>query len=126
MFLTWCTETDVTTFCQEYKEKVDKSFANDKESIGPRNRFIRRMIKNTFSSCVVKRDHRSKGKNTCVKHLSDKRDCAKPPPLEEYSANVLCIPDFVTEIAKVSVYRLRGILRVHNVLDSGNKDELVA
>lgn len=65
-------------------------------------------------------------KHECVKHLSDKRDCAKPPPLVEYSANVPCIPDFVTEIAKVSVYRLREILRVHNVLDSGNKDELVA
>ena len=30
-FLAWCTETDVTTFCQEYKEKLDKSFLNDKE-----------------------------------------------------------------------------------------------
>ena len=24
-FLSWCTKTDVTTFCQEYKEKLDNN-----------------------------------------------------------------------------------------------------
>lgn len=61
----------------------------------------------------------------CVKRLSDKRDSPKPLPLVEYNGDILCIPDSVTEIAKMPMYRLREILRVHNVLDSGNKDKLV-
>ena len=51
--------------------------------------------------------------------------CAEPLPLVEYNGDVLCIPDSVTEIAKMSEFRLREILRAHNVLDCGNKDELV-
>ena len=35
---------------------------------------------------------------------------AKPLPLVEYNGAILCIPDSVTEIAKMSVYRLREIL----------------
>jgi len=126
-FLTWCTETDVTTFCQEYKEKLDKSFANDKgREYWSQDPLYQENDKEHLQQLCRKEGLSIEGKkHECVKRLSDKRDCAKPPPLVEYNGDILCIPDSVTEIAKMSVYRLREILRVHNVLDSGNKDELV-
>ena len=64
-------------------------------------------------------------KHECVKRLIDKTGHTKLPPLVEYDGDILCIPNSVTEIVKLSVYRLREILRFHNVLDCGTKDELV-
>lgn len=126
-FLTWCTETDVTTFCQEYKEKLDKSFLNDTErEYWSQDPLYQENDKEHLQQLCRKEGLSIEGKkHECVKRLSHKRGCAKPPPLVEYNGDILCIPDSVTEIAKMSVYRLREILRVHNVLDSGNKDELV-
>ena len=126
-FLTWCTETDVTTFCQEYKEKLDKSFAHDKErKYWSHDPLYQENDKEHLQQLCHKEGLSiERKKHECVKRLSDKRDCAKPPPLVKYNGDILCIPDSVTEIAKMSLYRLREILRVHNVLDSGNKDKLV-
>ena len=49
----------------------------------------------------------------------------KPPPLEEYNGNLSSLPDSIIDIAKVSIYKLKEILRFHNVRDCGTKDELV-
>ena len=51
--------------------------------------------------------------------------CPKPPPLVEHNGDILSIPNSVIAIAKLPVYRLQEILRFHNVLDCGTKDELV-
>lgn len=60
-----------------------------------------------------------------VERLLNKRNSAKPTPLEVYNSILLNIPDSLTDIAKLSIYRLREILRYHNVIDCGTKDELV-
>lgn len=126
-FLTWCTETDVTTFCQEYKEKLDKSFVNDKErEYWSQDPLYWENDKEHLQQLCRKEGLSTEGKkHEGVKRLSDKRGCTKPPNLVEYSGDILCIPNYVMEIAKMSVYKLREILRVDNVLDSGSKDELV-
>ena len=126
-FLAWCTETDVTTFCQEYKEKLDKSFLNDKErEYWSQDPLYQENDKEHLQQLCRKEGLSIEGKkHECVKRLSQKMGCAKPPSLVEYNGDILCIPDSVTEIAKMSVFKLREILRVHNVLDCDNKDELV-
>ena len=71
-FLTWCTETGVTTFRQEYKEKLDKSFVNDKErEFWSQDSSIQRMTKTTYSSCVIKRDYRLRA--VCKASIAQKR-----------------------------------------------------
>ena len=59
-----------------------------------------------------------------VERLVKKLDLAQPPPLDVYDGQLHLVPDAVTEIAKMSVCRLREILRYHNILDCGMKDEL--
>lgn len=80
-FLTWYTETDVATFQKEYKKKLDKSFVDDKESIGPRTSFNRRMIRNSFRSCAVKRGYQKKGKSMSVLSVFYAKWAAQNHPL---------------------------------------------
>ena len=126
-FLSWCTKTDVTPFCQEYKEKLDKSFLNDKErEYWSQDPLYQENDKENLQQLCRKEGLSVEGKkHECAKRLSHKIGCAEPPPFVEYNGDIHCIPDSVTEIAKTSVFRLREILRFHNVLDCGNKDELV-
>ena len=126
-FLTWCTESDVTRFCQEYKEKLEKSFVNAKEKeYWSQDALYQENDKEQLQELCRKEGLLKEGKkHECVERLSRKMGCAKPPPLVGYNGDILGIPDSVKEIAKLSVYRLREILRMHNVLDFGTKDELV-
>ena len=52
-------------------------------------------------------------------------ECTPPPPLNAYSGELNSVPESITEISKLSVYNLREILRFHNILDCGTKDELI-
>ena len=60
-----------------------------------------------------------------MKRLAEKLGGELPSALDNYNGILSSIPTLVTEIAKLSVYRLREILRFHNILDSRNKDEQV-
>lgn len=64
-------------------------------------------------------------KHDFVERLVNKTNSTKPPPLQVCNGILLNIPDSLTDIAKLSIYRVREILRYHNVLDCGTKDELV-
>jgi hypothetical protein len=64
-------------------------------------------------------------KHEYVKHIIEKLACKRPPTLERYNAELSSIPTTTTEIAKLSVFKLHEILRIHNILDCGTKDELV-
>lgn len=65
-------------------------------------------------------------KYECVKRLVEKVESASPPaPLKAYSGELSSVPESITGISKLSVCNLREILRFHNILDCGTKDELV-
>ena len=64
-------------------------------------------------------------KHKCLKRLTEKLSRELPHALDNYDGILSSVPTLVTDIAKLSVYRLREILRFHNILDCGNKDELV-
>ena len=126
-FLTWCLESDVTTFCKEFKAKLDKSFANDKSrEYWSQDPLYKENDKDQLQELCRKQGLSQEGKkHECVERLSKKMGCVQPPSLVDYNGDVLSIPDSISEIAKMSVYRLREMLRFHNILDCGNKDELV-
>ena len=126
-FLTWCTEKDVERFLGNYREKLDRSFANDKE----REYWSQHdLYKNNNKEHLVELCRKEKLSTEGKKHdfvecLVNKRNSTKLPPLQVYNGILLNIPDSLTDIAKLPIYRLREILRYHNVLDCGTKDELV-
>ena len=126
-FLTWCTEKDVERFLGIYREKLDRSFANDKErEYWSQHDLYKNNNKEHLVELCRKEKLSTEGKkHDFVKRLVNKRDTTKPPPLQVYNGILLNIPDSLTDIAKLSIYRLREILRYHNVLDCGTKDELV-
>ena len=126
-FLTWCTEKDVTTFFQNYKEKLDKSFVSDKEKeYWSQDELYQCNSKEQLEELCRKERIPTEGKKyDCVKRLVEKMGYEKPPPLEEYNGDLSSLPDSITDIAKLSIYKLKEILRFHNVLDCGTKDELV-
>ena len=126
-FLTWCTEKDVERFLGSYREKLDRSFANDKErEYWSQHDLYKNNNKEHLVELCRKEKLSTEGKkHDFVKRLVNKRDTTKPPPLQVYNGILLNIPDSLTDIAKLSIYRLREILRYHNVLDCGTKDELV-
>ncbi|KAL9977246.1 hypothetical protein ACROYT_G014628 [Oculina patagonica] len=64
-------------------------------------------------------------KHYCVQRLVEKMGDARPPLLKDYKGSLRCIPASITDIAKLSIYKLKEILRFHNVLDCATKDELV-
>ena len=125
--LTWCTEKDVTTFFQNYKEKLDKSFVSDKEKeYWSQDELYQCNSKEQLEELCRKERIPTEGKkHDCVKRLVEKMGSEKPPPLEEYNGDLSSLPDSITDIAKLSIYKLKEILRFHNVLDCGTKDELV-
>ena len=125
-FLTWCTEKDVERFLGRFRENLDRSFANDKEREYWSQHDLYKNNKEHLAELCRKEKLSTEGKkHDFVKRLVNKRNSAKPPPLEAYNGILLSIPDSLTDIAKLSIYRLREILRYHNVLDCGTKDELV-
>ncbi len=126
-FLTWCTEKDVITFFQNYKEKLDKSFQTDKaREYWSQDELYKCNNKEQLEELCRKEKIPTEGKkHDCVQRLVEKKGDSRPPPLEDYKGSLHCIPASITDIAKLSIYTLKEILRFHNVLDCGTKDELV-
>ena len=125
-FLTWITENDVQRFFKEFEEKNERSFLDDKErEYWNRHELYREKDKAELQGLCRKKGLSVEGKkHDCVKRLVERMELTHPPPLDVYDGNIHLVPDSVTEIAKLSVYRLRVILRYHNILDCGTKDEL--
>jgi len=126
-FLTWGTEKDVERFLGSYREKLDRSVANDKErEYWSQHDLYKNNNKEHLVELCRKEKLSTEGKkHDFVERLVNKTNSTKPPPLQVYNGILLNIPDSLTDIAKLSIYRVREILRYHNVLDCGTKDELV-
>lgn len=126
-FLTWCTEKDVITFSQNYKEKLDKSFQTDKaREYWSQDELYKCKNKEQLEELCRKERIPTEGKkHDCVQRLVKKMGAARPPPIEDYKGSLHCIPASITDIAKLSIYKLKEILRFHNAQDCGTKDELV-
>lgn len=126
-FLTWCTKKDVIRFFQNYNEKLDKSFQTDKaREYWSQDELYKCKNKEQLEELCRKERIPTEGKkHDCVQRLVEKMGTARPPPLEDYKGSLRCIPASITDIAKLSIYKLKEILQFHNVLDCGTKDELV-
>lgn len=66
VFISWCIEEDVNGFFEDFKEKNDKVFFNDKESIGYNISFIIRKVRTRCKFYVVRKSCLWKGKSTIV------------------------------------------------------------
>lgn len=124
--LTWTTENDVQRFFKEFHEKNEQSFLDDKErAYWNHHELYREKDKAELQGLCRQKGLSAEGKkHDCVKRLVDKMNLTHPLPLDVYDGNLQLLPDSVTEICKLPVYRLREILRYHNILDCGTKDEL--
>ena len=126
-FLCWCNEDEVKTFFLEAKEKLNKSFVYDKE----REYWSQDALYKTHNKAALQDICKRNGimldgkKHEYVKRIVEKEARNEPPALKKYTGDLFSVPDSTTEMAKMSVYRLREILRFHNILDCGTKDELV-
>ena len=47
-----------------------------------------------------------------------------PSPFDPYDGDIASLSESITELKKMSAYRLWETLRFHNILDCGTKDEL--
>ena len=126
-FISWCTEEDVNAFLKDFKKKNDKAFLNDKErEYWSQHQLYQEKSKDELQAlCRQKKLPPEGKKHECVKHLVEKMECAPPQPLNVYSGELNSVPESIAEISKLSVYNLREILRFHNILDCGTKDELI-
>ena len=125
-FISWCTEEDVNVFFKDFKEKNDKSFINDKErEYWAQHELYQEKSKDELQALCRQKKLPAEGKkHDCVKRLVEKMECELPPPLNVYSGQLDSVPNSISEISKLSVYKLREILRFHNILDCSTKDEL--
>ena len=78
-FLTWCTEKDVERFLGNYREKLDRSFANDKE-------------REYWSQHDL---YKNNNKEHLVECLVNKRNSTKLPPLQVYNGILLNTPEWL-------------------------------
>lgn len=127
-FISWCTEEDVNKFLKDFKEKNDKTFRNDKErEYWSQHELYQQKSKDEVQALCRQKKLSAEGKKyKCVKRLVEKVESASPPPpLKAYSGELSSVPESITDISKLSVYNLREILRFHNILDCGTKNELV-
>jgi hypothetical protein len=124
--LCWCSEEEIKRFEDEFRNKLDTSFTNEKErAYWSQDDLYKKNDKAKLQSLCKKNGISSDGtKHECVKRLVKKLNRNPPPVLEKYDGKLFSLPNYVTEIAKFSVYKLREILRFHNILDCGTKDEL--
>ena len=125
-FLSWCSLDDVNRFYSEFKERLDKTFLKEKEREYWSQEEIYREKKKEELQCMCKKynlDVRG-NKYECVQRLAQHLCRKPPPPLPTYDGNLSRIPTTVTEIKKLSAYKLQEILRYHNTWDCGTKDEL--
>ena len=125
-FLSWCTEEDVKRFFVEFKEKLDKKFMDEKEKeFWCKSDLYKQNGKAALQELCRKNGISSEGKkHECVLRIMEKSGEEQPPSIDAYDGNLISVPESITEIRKLSGYRLREILRYHNVLDCGTKDEL--
>ena len=125
--LCWCSEEEIKRFEDEFRNKLDMSFTNEKDrAYWSQDDLYKKNDKAKLQSLCKKNGISSDGtKHECVKHLVKKLNRNPPPVLEKYDGKLFSLPNYVTEIAKFSVYKLREILRFHNILDCGTKDELL-
>ncbi|CAB4026118.1 Hypothetical predicted protein [Paramuricea clavata] len=125
--LCWCTEDEVRQYFKTYSEKLDKAFENDKE----RDYWRQHDLYKTNDKAGLKRlcqQHNLSPegkKHELVKRVAEKLGLPLPATLERYDGHLELIPESITELSRMSVYKLREILRYHNLLDCGTKDELV-
>ena len=126
-FLSWCTEDEVEQFFSENKEKLDKSFQNEKDrAYWSQDELYKMNDKTALQELCKKNDIYFEGKkHEYVQQIIEKLDWKPPPTLERYNGDISSIPRLTTEVAKLSVFKLREILRFHNILDCGTKDELI-
>ena len=126
-FISWCTEEDVNVFFKDFKEKKnDKSFINDKErEYWAQHELYQEKSKDELQALCLQKKLPAEGKkHDCVKCLVEKMECELLPPLNVYSGQLDSLPNSISEISKLSVYKLREILRFHNILDCSTEDEL--
>ena len=63
-------------------------------------------------------------KHKIVKRLVETQKLDLPPRLEKYDGDIHSLPPSITDLSQISLFKLREILRYHNVLDCGTIDEL--
>ena len=124
--LSWCPEDEVIKYFSDFSEKLDKSFENDKE----REYWRQHKLYKTKDKATLKRQcHDWKispegKKHKIVKCLVETQKLELPPQLEKYDGDIHALPTSITELSQFSLFKLHKILRYHNVLDCGTKDEL--
>ena len=125
-FLSWCTEDEVSRYFIEQSEKLDKAFENAKERDYWRQHDLYKKNNKTELKRLCQEHKLSPEgkKHEIVKRVVEKLGLPRPPSLERYDGDLERISSSITELSHMSVYRLREILRYHNVLDCGTKDEL--
>lgn len=126
-FISWCTEDEVRRYFSEFSETLDETFENAKErEYWRQHELYRSKDKDTLKRDCKKHEISDDGKkHEIVQRLVNKLGLQLPAPLEKYDGNLEMIPSTMTELSHMSVFKLREILRYHNVLDCGIKDELV-
>ena len=115
----------MSKYFNEQTEKLDKGFENDKErDFWRQHDMYKYNSKSELRLCQKHKLSAEGKKHELVKRIADKLALSCPPELEKYHGDVHLIPSSITEISGMSVFQLREILRYHNVLDCGTKDEL--
>ena len=126
-FLCWCTKEDVLKFLDERKENLEKSYENEKK----KEYWSQSYKYQNNEKAVLQQLCRQKGlpsegkKHELMKSIVEAETEERPPKLENYNGELSSVPNTLSELSKLSVYKLREILRHHNILDCGVKDELV-
>ena len=107
-------------------EKLGKSYENDKErEYWRQHEIYKTNDKEGLKRRSVQHKLSAEGmKHQLAKRLVQSQTLPLPPALEKYNGNLDLFPHSITELAKLSVFKLKEILRYHNVLDCGMKDEL--
>ena len=126
-FICWCTEDEVVKFLELTKEKLDKSYQNEKEKeYWSQDDLYKTNDKATLQKMCKEKNLPTEGKkHELVKFIVEKEARERPSELKMYNGDLCSVPALLTDLKKMSVYKLREILRFHNVWDCGTKDELV-
>ncbi|CAB3985475.1 Hypothetical predicted protein, partial [Paramuricea clavata] len=110
----------------DFHSLVDKSYKNDKE----REYWRHQDLYKTKDKALLIRQCKefkisSEGKkHQIVQRLVETLKLPLPPPLEIYDGDINSLPSSITELSQMPIFKLREILRYHNVLDCDTKDEL--
>ena len=116
--LSWSTEEEVERYYSEYSEKLNKSYENDKLREYWRQHELYKTKDKASLKHQCKQPTEGK-KHQLVKRLVKLQNLPSPPTLELYNGDLDLLPTSITELAKLSVYKLKEILCYHNVMDCG-------